>query len=57
MTRRASVQTAHLRLDSIEDDIACLPGGLYRAVLEVGSVNFALQGEREQEAHAHQAKG
>ncbi len=50
MSRRASVQTAHLRIDSIEDDVVCLPGGLFRAVLEVGSVNFALQGEREQEA-------
>ncbi len=48
--RVGSVQTAHLRIESIEDDVVRLGGGLYRAVLEVGSVNFALQGEVEQEA-------
>ncbi len=49
MIRRAGIQTAHLHIESIEDDIVCLTGGQYRAVLEVGSVNFGLQGEAEQE--------
>jgi len=49
MSRSASVQTAHLTLEAIEDDVLCLPGDEYRAVLEVGSVNFGLQGEAEQE--------
>lgn len=50
MTRLASVQTAHIGLESIEDDLLLLAGNHYRAVLEVGSVNFGLQGEVEQEA-------
>ncbi len=50
MGRFASVQAAHLGLDSIEEGVLCLSGGQYRAVLEVSSVNFALQGEAEQEA-------
>lgn len=50
MSRLASVQTAHFSLESIEDDVVGLAGGQYRAVLEVGSVNFGLQGEIEQEA-------
>ncbi len=50
MGRLVSVQSAHLGLESIEDDVLCLSGDQYRAVLEVGSVNFALQGEVEQEA-------
>ncbi len=50
MGRFASVQAAHLGLDSIEEGVLCLSGGQYRAVLEVSSVNFALQGEVEQEA-------
>ncbi|MDG6910214.1 MAG: ATP-binding protein [Nitrososphaerota archaeon] len=45
-----SVQTVHLRIDSIEDDVVSLPDGLHLAVLEVGATNFALQGEREHEA-------
>ncbi|HZU12197.1 MAG TPA: hypothetical protein VFB58_05095 [Chloroflexota bacterium] len=49
MTRQGGIQTAHLRLESIEDNIVCLIGGQYRAVLEVGSLNFGLQGEAEQE--------
>ena len=49
MTQPAGIQTAHLRLESIEDDIVCLLGGQYRAVLEVGSLTFGLQGEAEQE--------
>lgn len=47
---RVSAQQVHLGLDGIEDDAIVLTGGEHRAVLEVGSVNFALQGEREQEA-------
>jgi len=49
MTRRAAVQTAHLHLEAITDDVVEI-GGQFRAVLEVGSVNLALQGEVEQEA-------
>jgi hypothetical protein len=50
MSRTASVQTARLNLEAIEDDVLCLAAGQYRAVLEVGSVDFALKGEVEQEA-------
>ena len=50
MSRPASVQTAQLGLEAIEEDLVRLPGGQYRAVLEVGSVDFALKGEVEQEA-------
>ena len=46
----ASVQAARIGLEAIEDDVVRLAGGQYRAVLEVGSVNFGLQGEAEQEA-------
>lgn len=48
--RRVGVQSACLGLEEIEDDAIILKGGERRAVLEVGSVNFALQDEREQEA-------
>jgi len=50
VSRHPGLQMAHLRLESIEDGVASLGDGQYRAVLEVGSVNFALQGETEQEA-------
>jgi hypothetical protein len=50
MSRSASVQTAHLALETLDEDVLGLTGGQYRAVLEVGSVNFGLQGEAEQEA-------
>ncbi len=50
MGRFVSVQTAHLGLESIDDGVLCLSGAQHRAVLEVGSVNFASQGEVEQEA-------
>ena len=50
MRRLASVQTAHFSLEAIEDDVVRLAGAQYRAVLEVGSVSFSLQGETEQEA-------
>jgi hypothetical protein len=39
-----------LPLDDIVDGVICLRGGDYRAALEVGSVNFALKSEAEQEA-------
>ncbi len=39
-----------LPLDDIVDGVICLRGGDYRAVLEAGSVNFALKSETEQEA-------
>ena len=47
--RFASVQEL-LPLEEIVDDVLCLRGGDYRAVLETGSVNFALKSEAEQEA-------
>jgi len=49
MIRRGVVQTAHVGVAAIEDDVVLLDGGQERAVLEVGSLNFSLQGEREQE--------
>lgn len=50
MVRLASVQGVHVDLQAVEDGVICLAGGQYRAVLEVSSLNFALQGEVEQEA-------
>jgi hypothetical protein len=50
VSRRASVQSARLSLRAIADDLVELEGGQCRAVLEVAGVNFALQGEAEQEA-------
>ena len=50
MSRPASVQTSRFSLEAIEDEVVILTGGHYRAVLEVGSVDFALKGEVEQEA-------
>lgn len=50
MSRRASVQTARVSLEAIEEGLVRLAGGQYRAVLEVGGLNFGLQGEAEQEA-------
>lgn len=49
MKRRASVQTVHLNLASIEDGVIYLTDGQARAVLEVSSVNFGLAGEGERE--------
>ncbi len=45
-----SVQTAHLGVVSIEDGVLRLTSGQQRAVLEVGSVNFGLKGDIEQES-------
>lgn len=50
MSRIASIQSARLGLEAIEEDVVRLPGGQYRAVVDVGSVDFALKGEVEQEA-------
>ena len=50
MSRFASIQQVHLDVNSIEEGVLCLSGGRYRAVLEVSSVNFALQGEVERES-------
>ena len=50
MTRLGSTQAAHVGVEAIADDALRLVGGEHRAVLEVSSRNFALQGEREQEA-------
>ena len=50
MTKRASVQTARLSLEAIEDEVVLLARSQYRAVLEVSGVHFGLQGEAEQEA-------
>jgi len=50
MSALRSVQTAHLGVASIEDGVLRLASGQQRAVLEVGSVNFGLKGEVEQES-------
>jgi len=50
MSRLPSVQTGHIGVEAIEDDLVRLASGQCRAVLEVGSVNFGLQGEVDQEA-------
>lgn len=47
--RLASVQEL-LPLEDIVEDVLCLRGGDYRAVMEAQSVNFALKSEAEQEA-------
>ena len=49
MSRSASVQTARVSVEAIEDGVVRLAGPRYRAVLEVGSVDFALQGDAERE--------
>jgi hypothetical protein len=50
MSKRASVQTARVSLEAIEDEVVLLARGQYRAVLEVSGVHFGLQGDAEQEA-------
>ena len=47
---KASVQTAFIDLESIQDDVVCLTHQRYRGILEVGSLSFGLQGEGDQEA-------
>lgn len=49
MTRTGAIQGVHVDIEAIEDDVVRLASGQYRAVLEVGSVNFGLVGDREQE--------
>jgi len=50
MIRRGVVQTVYVGVAAIEEDAVRLVGGQQRAVLEVGSLSFGLQDEREQEA-------
>src|SRR5205823_5751703 len=50
VSRRASVQTARVSLEAIEDDVVLLDRGQCRAVLEVGGIHFGLQGEDKQDA-------
>ena len=50
MSRAASVQTVHLALEAPEEDVLVLAGGAHRAILEVGSVNFAVLDPPAQEA-------
>lgn len=50
MNRIGSVQATHVDLEAIENDVVRLANGQARAVLEVGSRNFGLQGEAEQDA-------
>ena len=47
MRRLSAVQTAHLDLEAIDDGVLCLSGERYRAVVEVGAINFGLQGDAE----------
>lgn len=48
--RRASAQTAFLTVETIDEDVVCLEGSRFRAVLEVAGVNFGLRGDLDQEA-------
>lgn len=50
MRRLNPAQAVHVGLERIAEDAIVLTGGERRAVLEVGSLNFALQGDREREA-------
>lgn len=50
MRRLSAAQAVHVGLEAIVDDTLVLTGGERRAVLDVGSLNFVLQGEREREA-------
>lgn len=50
MTRHASVQTMHLRVERIADDLLDLGAGRQRAVLAVQGVPFALLGEADRAA-------
>lgn len=46
----ASAQATFLRVESITGDVLRLRGGSHRAIVEVGSLSFNLQGPAEQEA-------
>ncbi|MCW5880717.1 MAG: hypothetical protein KIS91_07300 [Anaerolineae bacterium] len=50
MRRFGSVQAIHVNVVAIEEGVVHLAGGQYRAVVEVGSVNFGLAGDTEREA-------
>jgi hypothetical protein len=50
MSRPASVQRTRISLEAIEDDVVCLGGGEYRAVLEITGASSALDDEARQEA-------
>src|SRR5690606_16194913 len=50
MPRKHAGVQASLPLDDIAGDVVCLRGGDHRAVIEAGSVNFALKSDAEQEA-------
>lgn len=47
---RSSVQATRLTIERIDGGVVHLAGAQYRAVLEVGSVNFGLRGDSEREA-------
>ncbi len=46
----AAATQSHLRIAEIQNDTAILKNGAIRAVLEVGSINFSLKSEHEQES-------
>lgn len=53
--RKGSIQQVFVAVDAIQDDVICLEGSgrqhrEYRAALEIGSINFTLKSEQEQEA-------
>src|SRR5919199_3800449 len=47
-TGRATVQGTHLAIETIADGVVTFAGGRRRAVLAVGSLNFATLGEAKQ---------
>ena len=47
-TRRTTVQGTHLAIEAIADGVVTFAGGRRRAVLAVGSLNFATLGEAKQ---------
>jgi hypothetical protein len=49
LTRHASVQATRLGIDAIEDGVVALPGGEYRAVLEVGGTASPVSDEAREE--------
>ena len=49
MTRKGSSQADRLRLRDIRDGVIVLEGGCFRAVVEVGSVNFQLLDDLDQQ--------
>ncbi len=49
LTRHASVQATRLGIDAIEDGVVALPGGEYRAVLEVSGTASPLEDDAREE--------